>query len=94
MDKFTHNSGVCDVYDGPGLTSGAADMFDLVMDDSDVFGRVGRHAVRRVRLPALAIDSFTVIGPDLRSVDLIDEYLAWLTDCERSPNTWIATPSL
>ena len=38
-------------------------------------------------LPARAIESFTVIGPDLRPVDLVDEYLAWLTDCERSPNT-------
>ena len=43
--------------------------------------------VRRVRLPARAADSFTVIGPDRRPVELIDEYLAWLTDCERSPNT-------
>ena len=34
-----------------------------------------------------AIESFTVIGPDLRPVGLVDEYLAWLTDCERSPNT-------
>jgi integrase/recombinase XerD len=57
------------------------------MDDDDVFGRVGRYVVRRVRLPARAIDSFTVIGPDRRPVELIDEYLAWLTDCERSPNT-------
>lgn len=57
------------------------------MDDSDVFGRGKRFVVRRVRLPARAIDSFTVIGPDLRPVELIDEYLAWLTDCERSPNT-------
>ena len=57
------------------------------MDDSDVFGRVGRYAVRRVRLPARATESFTVIGPDLRPVELVDEYLAWLTDCERSPNT-------
>jgi integrase/recombinase XerD len=46
-----------------------------------------RFAVRRVFLPARAIESFTVIGPDLRPVDLVDEYLAWLTDCERSPNT-------
>ena len=38
-------------------------------------------------LPARAIESFTVIGPDLRPVELVDEYLAWLTDCERSPNT-------
>ncbi len=57
------------------------------MDDSDVFGRVGRYVVRRVRLSARAADSFTVIGPDLRPVELIDGYLAWLTDCERSPNT-------
>jgi hypothetical protein len=26
-------------------------------------------------------------APDLRPVELVDEYLAWLTDCERSPNT-------
>lgn len=57
------------------------------MDDNDVYGRVGRYAVRRVRLPTRAVESFTVIGPDLRPVELVDEYLAWLTDCERSPNT-------
>lgn len=32
-------------------------------------------------------ESFTVIGPDLRPVDVIDEYLAWLTNNECSPNT-------
>ncbi|MGA2014404.1 MAG: site-specific integrase [Solirubrobacteraceae bacterium] len=57
------------------------------MDDDDVFGGTRRFVVRRVRLPARAADSFTVIGPDLRPVELVDEYLAWLTDCERSPNT-------
>ncbi len=57
------------------------------MDDDDVFGSAGRFVVRRVWLPARAIDSFTVIGPDRRPVELIDEYLAWLSDCERSPNT-------
>ena len=31
-------------------------------------------------MPARAIESFTVIGPDLRPVELVDEYLAWLTD--------------
>ena len=46
-----------------------------------------RYVVRRVQLPASGIESVTVIGPDLRPVELIDEYLAWLTDCERSPNT-------
>ena len=43
--------------------------------------------VRRVFMPTRAVESFTVIGPDLRPVGLVDEYLAWLTDCERSPNT-------
>jgi site-specific recombinase XerD len=57
------------------------------MDDNDVNGGVGRFVVRRVFLPARAIESFTVIGLDLRPVELVDEYLAWLTDCERSPNT-------
>ena len=57
------------------------------MDDNDVSGRVERFVVRRVFLPERATESFTVIGPDLRPVGLVDEYLAWLTDCERSPNT-------
>jgi site-specific recombinase XerD len=57
------------------------------MDDSDVRGRVGGFVVRRVFLPERSRESFTVIGPDLRPVAVIDEYLAWLTDCERSPNT-------
>ena len=50
---------------------------------------VGAWAVRGAAgvLPARAVESFTVIGPDLRPVELVDEYLAWLTDCERSPNT-------
>ncbi|MGI9098030.1 MAG: tyrosine-type recombinase/integrase [Solirubrobacteraceae bacterium] len=46
-----------------------------------------RYTVRRVFLPAQAVESFTVIGPDLRPVAVVDEYLAWLTSCERSPNT-------
>jgi integrase/recombinase XerD len=53
----------------------------------DVNGRESRFTVRRVLLPVRATESFTVIGPDLRPVELVDEYLAWLTDCERSPNT-------
>jgi len=57
------------------------------MDDSDVRGRVGAFVVRRVFLPERSRESFTVIGPDLRPVAVLDEYLAWLTDCERSPNT-------
>jgi len=46
-----------------------------------------RYSVRRVWLPTLARESFTVIGPDRRPVQVVDDYLAWLTDCERSPNT-------
>jgi hypothetical protein len=54
---------------------------------SDVNERERRFTVRRVLLPSRGAESFTVIGPDLCPVPLIDEYLAWLTDCERSPNT-------
>jgi Phage integrase, N-terminal SAM-like domain len=57
------------------------------MDDSDVGGRVGVFVVRRVFLPERSRESFTVIGPVLRPVAVVDEYLAWLTDCERSPNS-------
>jgi hypothetical protein len=46
------------------------------MDDNDVSGRVGRFVVRRVLLPTRATESFTVIAPDLRPVELVDEYLA------------------
>ena len=58
-----------------------------ILDAHDVNERESRYVVRRVFLPARGIESFTVIGPDLRPVELIDEYLAWLSDCERSPNT-------
>ncbi len=50
-------------------------------------GALLAFAVRRVFLPERSRESFTVIGPDLRPVAVLDEYLAWLTDCERSPNT-------
>ena len=46
-----------------------------------------RYAVRQVWLPSLARESFTVIGPARRPVQVVDDYLACLTDCERSPNT-------
>ena len=42
---------------------------------------------RRLVLPGLGVESWTVIGPDLRPVAVVDEYLAWLTHIERSPNT-------
>jgi hypothetical protein len=58
-----------------------------VLHVHDVNERKPRFTVRRVFLPTRATESFTVIGPDLNPVELVDEYLAWLTDCERSPNT-------
>jgi integrase/recombinase XerD len=46
-----------------------------------------RLQVRRLLMPSLGIESWTLIGPDLRPVAEVDEYLAWLTHNERSPNT-------
>ena len=43
--------------------------------------------VRRVFLPGAGVESWTVIGPDLRPVAELEEYLSWLTNIERSPNT-------
>jgi integrase/recombinase XerD len=45
------------------------------------------YSARRVRLPSSGVESWTVIGPDRRPVVVVDEYLAWLTGIERSPNT-------
>ncbi len=59
----------------------------VVLHVNDVNEREARYIVRRVLLPARGLESFAVIGPDRRPVELIDEYLAWLTDRERSPNT-------
>jgi integrase/recombinase XerD len=49
---------------------------------------VGKSFIaRRLVSPGLGVESWTVIGPDLRLVAVVDEYLAWLTHIERSPNT-------
>ncbi len=77
--KFTR-VGVCDVRKRACFDVQRGRYVQGVMDDDDDFGRVGRYVVRRVRLPARAADSFKLIGPDLRPVELVDEYLAWLTD--------------
>ena len=47
----------------------------------------GGFRARRVVLPASGVESWTVIGLDLRPVGELDEYLAWLTHIERSSNT-------
>jgi integrase/recombinase XerD len=43
--------------------------------------------VRRVRMPSSGVESWTVVGPDRRPVAVVEEFLAWLTQIERSPNT-------
>lgn len=43
--------------------------------------------VRRVLSPSTGETSFTVIGKDLEPIATVDEFLAWLTAIERSPNT-------
>jgi integrase/recombinase XerD len=42
--------------------------------------------VQRVLVPGRPV-SWTVIGSDLRPVEPVERYLAWLSDIERSPNT-------
>ena len=54
------------------------------MGVSDV---IGGFQARRVFLPSSGVESWTVIGPDLRPVGEVEEYLGWLTSVERSPNT-------
>jgi integrase/recombinase XerD len=52
-----------------------------------VMSAMSSNYARRVRLPSSGMDSWTVIGSDLRPVAPVDEYLGWLTGIERSPNT-------
>jgi integrase/recombinase XerD len=42
--------------------------------------------VQRV-LPPGGVESWTLIGPDMRPVEPVERYLAWLSRIERSPNT-------
>ena len=46
-----------------------------------------RFEVRRVWMPSSGVESWTVVGPDGRPVAVVEEFLAWLTHIERSPNT-------
>ena len=43
--------------------------------------------VQRVLSPNGGAESWTVIGADLRPVEPVERYLAWLSRIERSPNT-------
>src|SRR4051794_7076073 len=38
-------------------------------------------------MPSSGVGAWTVIGPDRAPVAVVDEFLAWLTQIERSPNT-------
>jgi integrase/recombinase XerD len=62
-------------------------MLGCVMDDADVDGIRRGFVARRVRMPSSGVESWTVVGPGGRTVGLVDEFLAWLTGIERSPNT-------
>lgn len=58
------------------------------MDDAQPGDRVQpRFVARRVRMPSSGVESWTVVGPDGRAVEVVDEFLGWLTGIERSPNT-------
>lgn len=48
--------------------------------------RGDRVRVQRVVSPD-GVESWTVIGSDLRPVDPVDKYLAWLSSIERAPTT-------
>ncbi len=43
--------------------------------------------VRRLSMPSTGVESWTVVGIDRRPVPVVDQFLAWLTNIERSPNT-------
>ena len=57
------------------------------MDDAQWDETRRGFVARRVRMPSSGVVSWTVIGPDGRAVEVIDEFLGWLTGIERSPNT-------
>ena len=58
------------------------------MDDAQSGDRMRPGFVARcVRMPSSGVESWTVVGPDGRAVEVIDEFLGWLTGIERSPNT-------
>ena len=40
-----------------------------------------------MRMPSSGVESWTVVGLAGSAVEVIDEFLGWLTGIERSPNT-------
>lgn len=45
------------------------------------------HIARKIVLPSNGVTSWTVIGPDRKPVQDVDDFLSWLTNLEKSPNT-------
>ena len=59
----------------------------VVDDDRADAMRPRGFVVRQARTPSSGAESWTVVGRDGRPVELVDEFLGWLTGIERSPNT-------
>jgi integrase/recombinase XerD len=57
------------------------------MDDAQSDQARRGFVARGVRMPSGGVVSWTVVGPEGRVVEVIDEFLGWLTGIERSPNT-------
>jgi site-specific recombinase XerD len=57
------------------------------MDDAELDGTRRGFVARRVRMPSCGVVSWAVVGADGRVVEVVDEFLGWLTGIERSPNT-------
>jgi integrase/recombinase XerD len=57
------------------------------MDDAQSDEARRGFVARRVRMPSSGVVTWTVVGPEGRVVEVIDEFLGWLTGIERSPNT-------
>jgi integrase/recombinase XerD len=74
--------------DGWGSGSSGLGPTVVVVAVSDVNEMDGqRFEVRRVWMPSSGVESWTVIGSAGGPVAVVEEFLAWLTHIERSPNT-------
>src|SRR5438034_10640309 len=64
------------------------------MDDAQSGDRMRPGFVaRRVRMPSSGVESWTVVGPDGRAVEVIDEFVGWLIGIERSPTRGVRQPA-
>jgi hypothetical protein len=49
------------------------------MGHAELDGARRGFVARRVRMPSSGVESWTVVGSDGRAVEVIDEFLGWLT---------------